>query len=336
MRWEDAHKIAMLKAAHAHRDFGIDTRRRIDIFGAIEDAELILGFQPMSGLSGAYFAGAGILINANHPLARQRYTAAHEFGHHVFEHETSVDPWMEPLSRWGGTAHWTDQEKQAEAFAAWFLMPRQLVLESLRQLRISRPESPEDVYALALRLGTSYEATARHLPNLRLASRQQRDRWLKTQLAKVKVALAAGAPPESLRNDVWRLDERDDSTVIFVRVGDRLVIDLEDVPSSGYLWRAVSDGEQIRLVVDEFENGTDLFEEESGDENSAEEDLPIGTPVRHVFVLEVDPEGAATEEEVVLERVRPWTGDVADRFRLELDVEQPRMGVSEELMRIAA
>ena len=331
MRWEDAHKIAMLKAARAHRDFDVDTTRRIDIFGVIEGTELILGFVPMPRLSGAYYAGAGILINANHPLARQRYTAAHEFGHHVFEHETSVDPLVDPLSRWGKTTLWSAHEKQAEAFAAWFLMPRQLVANSLEQLAISRPQTPEDVYALALRLGTSYEATARHLPNLRLASRDQRDLWLKAQLAEVKVGLAVGAPPESLRNDVWRLDERDNAALISVRVGDRLVVDLEDIPSSGYLWRAANGGDDIRVVVDTFRDGTSRVEESSEDEAS-----PVGTGVRHVFVLEIDAETDPGEEEVVFERVRPWTGDVAERFQLELDVERPRRGISEELMRIAA
>src|SRR5437867_2727207 len=102
MRWEEAHRLAMLRAAHAHRELGIDPTRRIDIFRAIEDAELILSFEPMPNLSGAYYRDAGILVNANHPLARQRYTAAHEFGHHLFRHDTSVDPLTEPLARWGG------------------------------------------------------------------------------------------------------------------------------------------------------------------------------------------------------------------------------------------
>src|SRR2546423_1314081 len=252
MRWEEAHRLGMLKAARVHRLYHVDTSRRVDVFGVIEKAGLILGFEPMPRLSGAYYSQAGILVNANHPLARQRYTAAHELGHHVFEHETSVDPHMDPLARWGKTAHWPAHEKQAEAFAAWFLMPQKLVESSLGELNIERPETPEDVYALALRLGTSYEATARHLPNLRLASRDTRDWWLKAQLAKVKVGLAAGAPPASLRNDVWRLDERDNLAQIFVRVGDRLVIDLEDTPSSGYLWRATRPIGELGVVLDSF------------------------------------------------------------------------------------
>ena len=198
----------------------------------------MLAFEPMPRLSGAYFAAErAILINANHPLARQRYTAGHELGHFAFGHGSSIDPMTEPLARWGGSSQWRPEEKQAEAFSAWFLMPRRLVIESLRRLGLERPSSPEDVYSLALRMGTSYEAIARHLPNLRLATAPQVREWLKTPPATVKIALSAGAPPESLRNDVWSLDERDNETRVAVRTGDRLAIELEDTPSSGYIWQ---------------------------------------------------------------------------------------------------
>jgi Zn-dependent peptidase ImmA (M78 family) len=330
MRWEEAHRSAVLAATHAHKDFGIDTTRRIDVFSVIEQAELILGFEPMPRLSGAYYAGAGILINANHPLARQRYTAGHELGHHVFGHETSVDPLVEPLARWGGTTHWPPHEKQAEAFAAWFLMPRKLVLSSLEQLEMSRPQTTEDVYSLALRLGTSFEATARHLPNLRLADPGQVKGWLAARLADVKLEIAVGAPPESLRNDVWRLDRRDNEATISVRVGDRLVIELTDIPSSGYVWQPIDGLDDAHLVLDSFKQRLAL----SGD--SATDEDADGQAVPHVFVVEVDRDAEQGMEELVFERVRPWTGEIVARYQLALDVQRPRHGVSEEWMRIAA
>ena len=320
----------MLAAAHAHKDFEIDLTRRIDVFSVIERTGLILGFEPMAKLSGVYYANAGILINANHPLARQRYTAGHELGHHVYRHETSVDPFVDPLARWGKTTHWAPHEKQAEAFAAWFLMPRSLVLSSLEQLEMARPEASDDVYALALRLGTSYEATARHLSNLRLASSEQVKAWLSERLAIVKLELAAGAPPESLHNDVWRLDKRDNEAMISVRVGDRLVIELIDIPSSGYVWQPTEQLDEAHLVLDSFQKHG---EPAAGD---YDRDAADGRPVPHVFVVEIDREAEQGKEELVFERVRPWTGEVVDRYQLGLDVQRPRRGISEELLRIAA
>lgn len=333
MRWEQAHQLARLKAAHVQKDFDIDPTERVDIFGVIEEAGLLLGFEPLPKLSGAYFAPErAILINANHPLARQRYTAGHEFGHFAFGHGSSVDPLTDPLARWGRSTHWRDEEKQAEAFSAWFLMPKTLVRASLEQLGLTRPSLPEDVYALALRMGTSYEATARHLPNLRLATAQSVKDWLKTPPAKVKIALSAGAPPESLRNDVWPLDERDNDARVAVRGGDRLAIELDDIPSSGYVWEPDITGE-ARIVHD---SARDNLADGSGQIALDDGGDLEGASIQHVFVVEVPQDATPGEDELVFRRVRPWSNDVSRTFRLALEIQSPRIGVAEEQMVIAA
>jgi Zn-dependent peptidase ImmA (M78 family)/predicted secreted protein len=332
VRWEQAHQLAQLKAAHVHKDFAVDPTQRVDVFAIIRQANLLLGFEPLPKLSGAYFASErAILINAHHPLARQRYTAGHEFGHFAFGHKSSVDPLTDPLARWGGSSYWSEEEKQAEAFSAWFLMPKTLVNASLEQLGLERPTLSEDVYALALRMGTSYEATARHLPNLRLASPHDVKQWLKTPPAKIKLALSAGAPPENLRNDVWPLDERDNDSRIAVRTGDRLAIELEDVPSSGYVWEPeVRD--DIRVVLDSVRDGLDHGRQTSlhNDEDAE------GAGARHVFVLEVSPHAEPGEDELIFRRVRPWNSKVSRTFRLALEIQAPQFGFAEEQMVIAA
>jgi Zn-dependent peptidase ImmA (M78 family) len=331
LRWADAHKLARLRAAHLHKDLDLAVDRRIDVFQAIRDVGLLLAFQPMPHLSGAYFEwGQAVLVNANHPLARQRYTAGHELGHFAFGHSSSVDPQTDPLSRWGGSTYWRPEEKEAEAFGAWFLMPRKLVLASLEQLAIDRPSQPEDVYALALRMGTSYAATARHLPNLHLATSHQVQRWLRTPPAKIKTALSEGAPPESLRNDVWALDERDNSLRISVRGGDRLVIDLEDVPSSGYIWEA--DSRTNTHVVLDTARGFD--DAQIALENEADSEGAIS---HHVFVVEVPPAVEhESAEELVFRRRRPWNKKVSRTFNLGLEINVPERGVAEEQMLLAA
>jgi Zn-dependent peptidase ImmA (M78 family) len=333
VRWEQAHQLARLKAAHVHKDFAVDPTQRVDVFAVIKQANLLLGFEPLPRLSGAYFASErAILINAYHPLARQRYTAGHEFGHFVFGHESSVDPLTDPLARWGGSSYWSDEEKQAEAFSAWFLMPKRLVKVSLEQLGLERPSLSEDVYALALRMGTSYEATARHLPNLRLASAHHVKQWLKTPPAKVKIALSAGAPPENLRNDVWPLDERDNDSRIAVRTGDRLAIELVDVPSSGYIWE-LETRDDIRVVLDSVRDGINLGTAQASLEEDEDSE---GAETRHVFVVEVSPHAEPGEDELIFRRVRPWNEKVSRTFRLALDIQAPLFGFAEEQMVIAA
>ena len=59
-----------------------------------------------------------ILINsADHPV-RQRFTLAHEFGHHCLGHGTVVDARIDPSTTGDG------REAAANRFAAEFLMPR--------------------------------------------------------------------------------------------------------------------------------------------------------------------------------------------------------------------
>jgi Zn-dependent peptidase ImmA (M78 family) len=123
--WTQAHRIANLAAAQAHRDLGIDTNCfPIDVYRAIEDAGMVLMWRPLPRLFGWYFAGPrpGILLNNQLDYGSQRHTAAHELGHHILGHGTRADLDLDPLT--DRRAGWTEVEKTAEAFASWFLMPR--------------------------------------------------------------------------------------------------------------------------------------------------------------------------------------------------------------------
>jgi hypothetical protein len=226
--WLEANRLANLAAAQAHGDFGIDTSSPpIDVYGAIGDAGVVLMWRTMPRQFGAYVAESGsrpgILINNGLPPAAQRQTAGHELGHHRFGHGTRLDADLEaPLAR---RAVWTPEEKEAEAFAAWFLMPRKAVRTALARLGLEKPQEPEDVYQLSLLLGTPYLSTVRHLPSLRLASPNLASRWAATSPSVIKTRLdpTAEAPP-SRRPDVWLISNRLAGAEVTVHAGDRLVI----------------------------------------------------------------------------------------------------------------
>jgi len=226
--WHEANQLANLAAAQAHGDFGIDTSMPpVDVYKAIGDAGAVLMWRPMPRQFGAYVAEPGsrpgILINNGLPPAAQRQTAGHELGHHRFRHGTRIDANLEaPLAQ---RTVWTAEEKEAEAFAAWFLMPRKAVRTALARLGLERPQEPEEVYQLSLMLGTPYLSTARHLPSLRLASPQMVNRWAATSPSVIKARLdAAAESPPSRRPDVWLISDLFAETQITVHVGDRLVV----------------------------------------------------------------------------------------------------------------
>jgi len=232
MSWSSAHREAIIAAADAREELELDSCERIDVFEALVHDGLKLMFRPLNGVAafyepGRHETGAGVLINSQHPLALQRYSGAHEYGHHIFGHGQQIDRSGEPRP---GRDDATREERLAEAFAAWFLMPPEAARTALGRLGIERPSTPRDAYALALRLGVSYHAMCTHLPSLKLASTAIARGWADLSLKAIKQELTITPPPGGWRNDVWLLREADARTTVVARCGDRLLLDLPAQP----------------------------------------------------------------------------------------------------------
>lgn len=321
MNWREAHEEAMLAAAEAHDELGIDASRRIDVFAAIETLQVALLFRPLRGVSGLYFPPlederAGILVTSLHGLARQRFTAGHELGHFWFRHEPSIDVDTETIAR-DTLDRLEPQEMVAEAFAAWFLMPPELVDATREELKMDRPTSPEDVYALSLRMGTSYTATAHHLPNLRLASYATARRWASQPPKQIKSALSLGAPMASYQRDVWALTARDAGARFEVSAGDRLVLTLPEVPSSGYVWNPDELPAGAQLVAD-------TMYDHLGDEKPIEG--PPGEDQQRTLIVDL-PGDVDGRYELILHKAPMWAPDeTAEDYRISLLVRQPLLG----------
>src|SRR6266508_3092921 len=141
LSWPQVHRIAATEAMRAHRELHIDPTRRVDPLAALDAAGLLVIRRRLYGVAGLYLPGhaaggpAGVLINVVHPPTKQRFTAAHELWHHRRDREAVLDADTEWIAR-GENRH-SDRERLAEAFAAWFLMPRRLVRAVLDEIGIS-------------------------------------------------------------------------------------------------------------------------------------------------------------------------------------------------------
>jgi Zn-dependent peptidase ImmA (M78 family) len=325
--WSQAHEQAMFAAADAHDELGLDSTQRIDVFGVIEGLGLELLFRPLRGISGLYVPGphrsdGGVLITSHHGLARQRFTGAHELCHHWLEHEASLDLETEILTR-SARGRLAPDEMVAEAFASWFLMPPELVDRVLTDLDISTPRSAEDVYALSLRLGTSYQATAYHLPNLKLASPAAAHAWADRPPKRVKTALSLGTEMPSYYRDVWSLSERDTDAAFQVRAGDRLVVTLPEIPSSGFMWSTRRLPEAAKVVADTM---TDVLDGAEGDLLAKDEAEPPGAPHPRTVIVDLDA-AAAGSVDLSLVKAAVWAPDEAvEQFLVHLHVQQPLLG----------
>ncbi|MFD3580802.1 ImmA/IrrE family metallo-endopeptidase [Streptomyces sp. NPDC058644] len=196
MSWNTAHGAAMIAAAQAHEALGIAVDDYIDVFGALGHAHVEVIGRELGGLLGLYVdssqGGPACLVNTGLEEVSMRHTAAHELGHHRLGHGTSIDHQEQSSGRWG--EGWPQHEREAEAFASWFLMPRPAARTALARCGLLRPGSPLDAYRMARWLGTPYATTVRHLVRLKMIARSTETIWLKHSPAGLKAELADGLP----------------------------------------------------------------------------------------------------------------------------------------------
>ena len=265
---------------------------RIEIFDVIEDERIWLLFQRLRNLYGAYKRYGdvtGIIINSQHPLTLQRYTAAHEYGHHLLGHTVSADD----ETRIFRTSN-DPQEVAAQAFAGEFLMPLQLVNYTLRTMGLSGRYlalTARQVYQLALELGVSYRAAVTQLVEQHKLTRAAGQRLRRESPLAVKTRLAGVRPADSWA-DVWLLDESQEGRQFTPRMRDEIHVMLAETPSTGYVWQLVDAAPSVlALIDDQFETGDD--------------DVIGGSGTRHV-AFRVASAGASR---IRLEKRRPWQQD---------------------------
>lgn len=239
---------AIFEAAKTLERLKANQSEAIDIFKIIQNEGVWLMFQPMKNLYGFYLKQgetAGIQINSQHPTKLQRYTAAHELGHHVLRHLNSVDD--EALIA-HGYASKDLKEVAADAFAAHFLMPPTLVsalLQKLGLLRISRSLTAKEVYRMSLEMGVNYSAAVNHLANLKHVSREEAGMLRKMSPKEIKEQIVL-QPLENSWAEIWELDKSDHGKTLSLRIHDDLKICLPENPTTGYLW--AFDGSLVRMT----------------------------------------------------------------------------------------
>jgi len=238
----------MRSAARLHRDLDtvakLGPSMRIDVYGTIVRLGAMLMFQPLDKLLGAYMRedhAKGVIITTNRPTGVQRFTAGHELGHMHMDHEPHADD--ENILRRApvaGTYRQVPmQEREADAFASHFLLPRFLIEKHHHAHRLVERdyENPQTVYQASLRFGASYAATLLAFERENLISRPMRDEMRKVQPKDLKRDLIDDLQVENWSNrDVWRLTEKDEGLVIEANRKDIFVLKLEEHKGAGYLW----------------------------------------------------------------------------------------------------
>jgi predicted secreted protein/Zn-dependent peptidase ImmA (M78 family) len=326
-----ARREGSLAAQRMRRRLGLASTRRVEVFEVIDDAGVWLMFQPLRDLYGFYRrigSNAGIVLNAGHPAAVQRYTAAHEFGHHVLGHACSLDEAAEIVGAAGvdqpepveatlprSKSNFGDpvQEAAAQEFAATFLMPVQMINRALLDADLDRDRprlSPAAIYTLSLEFGTSYEATVTQLAILGKISWLVA-RHLRLSPLQIKTDLAGGRRPANSRADLWLVRGRDRDRVLPLRVEDEIVLRLPETPSTGYAWELASREWSTLTLVDERLDAAET------------DDILLGGMAYRTIHLRAAVPGS---DDIVARLTRPWEQMPAEQATFHIDVARAPTG----------
>jgi Zn-dependent peptidase ImmA (M78 family) len=226
-----------MAAARLHARLHTDLSRPVDVFRIVQELGIWLNSRPLGNLFGFYLRqgdALGICLNASHPETLQRYTCAHELGHHLLGHTSNLDDASDIDALDGGTP---EQERAAQAFAGNFLMPLGLVNRVLRRLDLyDKSLTASDVYLVSRELDVSYTAATWRLRALDRITGPAATAYVKAGAAAAKESLRGGPPHGSARADLWVI-ENDDDVVGKCRVGDELLLRLVENRSTGYIWQ---------------------------------------------------------------------------------------------------
>jgi Zn-dependent peptidase ImmA (M78 family) len=201
-----------------------------DILNILEQIGLAVFVQPLGqdGPDGAYLPRERIkvvLLNGDRYLARLRFTAAHELGHHIFADGARLDERLFPPSSAVDLA-----EQRANGFAAAFLMPESGIAARLGLLQ--GQITPDQVLRLATEFEVSYEALVNRLQNLRRISSADRARLLAERAAVLTSEFRERRLPtyERLPGDYVRraLQAYEDAKISFDRLADLLRAESHD------------------------------------------------------------------------------------------------------------
>jgi len=305
---------AQARALTLRQELGIPMASPVDIYAAIRRMRLWLLFEPLEGLFGMYqrqAEAAGMVVSVKVHPALQRYTAAHELGHHVMGHTAVLDP-ADHINRWSNL---DAQELAAQMFAAEFLMPLAAVNTAASALGV-QPDAMDEmsVYQLSLRLRTSYTAMITRLRTLGWYGATVAKRFQSVQPKELKLRLL-GRPLTDPQADVWLVVDPQEATTIAPLVGDEVVFSFEETPSTGFRW------------TPELADGLDVEREEFLEPPDEDGEPRIGGPGRRRLYVSVrSPQPSRAQFKLRT----PWDAEEADAAAVDVAIEadlRPQPGV---------
>lgn len=155
---------------------GVDLKSPTCIYGLCEAHSVSVRFNDIN-MEGMYdrTSKPRIHVSALRPVARRTFTCAHELGHHVFGHGSTIDELREDQAT---NADLPPNEILANAFAAFVLMPTLGLREAFAKRGLDPNRATAlDMYAIACNFGVGQATLVNHLAyGISMINQAQRDR----------------------------------------------------------------------------------------------------------------------------------------------------------------
>jgi len=176
-----------------------------------------LRFVNIPSFEGMYVANRNlILISAERPEGRKRFTCAHEVGHHVLGHGTVIDEILE-------CGEDGQEEEEADFFASMLLMPSSAISRCLMRYNVPANDlTPKDCYILSKYFGVSYQSFITHIfSNIRLINYRHYQTLKKGKLPEIRFELSG----LDTKQQIFSIGEWWDEKALELEVGDYIVSD---------------------------------------------------------------------------------------------------------------
>ncbi len=168
------------KAEFLRKKLGEDNHSPVDIFSLVQRIEkLTIVYYPMGKtISGMCIKGTNnktiIALNSSMSLGRQRFSLAHELYHLYYD-----DNMLSICAKTIGSGD--EIEKKADAFAAYFLMPRVALIEMIETFldKNNGKINVRDIIRIEQYFGVSHQATIYQLFNCQYITKNEMNKLLK-------------------------------------------------------------------------------------------------------------------------------------------------------------
>jgi Zn-dependent peptidase ImmA (M78 family) len=152
----------MMAAIKTRIQFGMSANDPLCIYELCKKLGIKVRFVDIN-VEGMYRRGKEprIMVAARRPVARRAFTCAHELGHHVFGHGSTVDELEDDRSKDDSER---PEEILANSFAAFTLMPTVGIRHAFASRNIVvNMATPAQMFAVACNFGVGYATLVNHL-----------------------------------------------------------------------------------------------------------------------------------------------------------------------------